>query len=148
MSVYQHIIFVLTSHLFIRVVPRVASLSAVTSSSALSAILGLLTWLITIIIAHDSLQFLVSTNRPLNDQDAPIDAPSPPEKKYRCEQLEEAHDELSFVCDVLLRHARGKYRATARQHDIESEGNVGDNIVDSGDICQKLEEPHIHVSYC
>ena len=148
MNVYQHIIFFLTSHLFIRIIPRVASLAAVTSPSALSAILGLLTWLITIIIAHDPLQFLVSTNRPLNDQDAPIDAPSPPEKKYRCKQLEEAHDELSFVCDVLLRHARGKYRATARQHDIESEGNVGDNIVDSGDICQKLEEPHIHVSYC
>ena len=133
------------SHLLVWIVSHTALLSivALAAWAARRAPTPIL-WLLgaVLVIAHEISELLVAPDRPLNDEDAPVDAPRPAED-VEGEELEDAHRQLSLVCKLALRHARRQDSPAARQHHVQGEGYVGDNVVDRRYVRQKLEESHI-----
>ena len=63
------------------------------------------------VLTHELSELFVADERPLDDQDAPVDGPGPPEDVDRGQKLEEAHGELGLVGDVAFGHAGCEDRA-------------------------------------
>ena len=69
--------------------------------------------------AEECPELLVVALRLDEDEVAPVDGPNPTQDHDGCEDLKEAHDELSFVCSVSVADTSSEDGACAGQNNVE-----------------------------